>query len=124
MLLSHSCSRGIGLDLTRRLLESSENFVIATARNPAKATALQALKHSAKGTLAVIKLDVADTDAIVRSVLEVKAILGDRGLDYLVNNAAVVCHLRILRMWVLLTMTIQTEPGDRHPFHYEHRGLG
>ncbi len=38
----------------------------------------------------MIKLDVDDDDAIVRSVEEVKAILGDRGLDYVVNNAAVV----------------------------------
>ena len=88
------------MDLTRRLLESSENFVIATARDPAKAIALQALKQSAKCTLAVIKLDVDDTDAIVRSVEEVKAILGDRGLDYLVNNAAVVGLLRLSRMLV------------------------
>ena len=100
MHLYYSCSRGIGLDLTRRLLELSQNFVIATARNPAKATALQALKQSARGTLFVIKLDVADTDAIVRSVEEVKAILGDRGLDYLVNNAAVVCLLGLFRMLV------------------------
>ncbi len=38
----------------------------------------------------MLKLDVDDEDAIVSSVEEVKAILGDRGLDYLVNNAAVV----------------------------------
>ncbi|RPD60394.1 C-factor [Lentinus tigrinus ALCF2SS1-7] len=83
------CSRGIGLDLTKRLLESSENFIIAAVRNPEKATALQALTLSGKGTLIVIKLDVDNADAIIRSVEEVKAILGDRGLDYLINNAAV-----------------------------------
>ncbi|KAI0715864.1 C-factor [Cerioporus squamosus] len=85
------CSRGIGLELTKRLVESpdSEHFVIATARNPEKATVLQALMESAKGALAIIKLDVNDTDAIVRSVEEVKGILGNRGLDYLVNNAAI-----------------------------------
>ncbi|RDX52109.1 C-factor [Lentinus brumalis] len=83
------CSRGIGLELTKRLLESPENFVIATARYPSKATALQALAQSARGTTKVLKLDVDDEDAIVSSVEEVKAILGDRGLDYLVNNAAV-----------------------------------
>ncbi|KAI0746454.1 C-factor [Daedaleopsis nitida] len=83
------CSRGIGLGITKQLLESPANFIIATARDPAKATALQELKSTAKGTLHVITLDVDQDDGILRSYEEVKAILGDNGLDYLVNNAAV-----------------------------------
>ncbi|KAH9848823.1 NAD-P-binding protein [Lenzites betulinus] len=82
-------SRGIGLELTRQLLEDPANFIIATCRSPAKATALQALKDAAKGTLHILTLDVDDTDAIRNSVKEVEPLLGDRGLDYLVNNAAV-----------------------------------
>ncbi|KAI0715865.1 C-factor [Cerioporus squamosus] len=83
------CSRGIGLELAKQLLESPSNFIIGTARDPAKATALQSLKDTARGTLEVIQLDVDDTNGIERSVEVVKAILGDRGLDYLVNNAAI-----------------------------------
>ncbi|KAJ3002842.1 hypothetical protein NUW54_g5627 [Trametes sanguinea] len=83
------CSRGIGLGLTRKLLEDPANFIIATCRNPEKAVALEALKESAKGTLHIVKLDVDDLDGIRNSVKEVSEILGDRGLDYLVNNAAV-----------------------------------
>ncbi len=88
--LTARCSRGIGLELTRQLLESPANFIIATARDPTKATALQGLKETARGTLRVIQLDVDDEHGIERSYDEVVSILGDRGLDYLVNNAAVV----------------------------------
>ncbi|KAI0641278.1 NAD-P-binding protein [Trametes meyenii] len=84
------CSRGIGLGLTERLLQDPTNLIIATCRNPSKATALHDLKDNAKGTLHVVQLDVDDMDAIRRSVDDVQAILGpERGLDYLVNNAAV-----------------------------------
>ncbi|KAI0779262.1 C-factor [Fomes fomentarius] len=83
------CSRGIGLELTKQLLESPANFIIATVRDPAKATALQGLSDTARGTLRVIQLDVDDEHGIERSYDEVVSILGDRGLDYLVNNAAV-----------------------------------
>ncbi|OSC97327.1 NAD-P-binding protein [Trametes coccinea BRFM310] len=83
------CSRGIGLGLTRKLLEDPANFIIATCRNPEKAVDLEALKDTAKGTLHILKLDVDDLDGIRNSVKEVSEILGDRGLDYLVNNAAV-----------------------------------
>ncbi|KAI8978296.1 NAD-P-binding protein [Trametes punicea] len=83
------CSRGIGLGLTKELLKNPANFIIATCRNPEKAAALHALKGTAKGTLHVLKLDVDDLEDIRQSVEQVAQILGDRGLDYLVNNAAV-----------------------------------
>ena len=83
-------SRGIGLELVRQILAVPSNFVIATCRTPDKATALHALKESAKGTLHVLPLDTSDkasTDAVVKPVEE---LLGSRGLDYLINNAAMV----------------------------------
>ncbi len=88
--LVSSCSRGIGLELAKQLLESPSNFIIGTVRDPVKATALQALKETARGTLEVIQLDVDDPNGIERSVEEVTTILGERGLDYLINNAAIV----------------------------------
>ncbi|KAI0628096.1 NAD-P-binding protein [Trametes polyzona] len=82
-------SRGIGLGLVEQLLQDPANFIIATCRTPEKATALAALKDTARGTLHIVKLDVDDLEGIKKSVHEVSEILGDRGLDYLVNNAAV-----------------------------------
>ncbi|KAI0325669.1 NAD-P-binding protein [Cubamyces sp. BRFM 1775] len=83
------CSRGIGLGLTEQLLRDPANFIIASCRTPEKATALKALKDTAKGTLHIVKLDVDDLEGLKNSVNEVSQILGDKGLDYLVNNAAV-----------------------------------
>ncbi|KAH9848800.1 C-factor [Lenzites betulinus] len=82
-------SRGIGLELVKQLLANSSNTVIATCRTPDKAAALHALKDSARGTLHVVALDVADEASIESSRKAVEAILGSKGLDYLYNNAAI-----------------------------------
>ena len=95
--LDHSqsgrCSRGIGLGLTKQLLESPHNYIIATCRDPSKATALNELQNTAKGRLRVIRLDVDVQESMLQSVEEVSALVGERGLDYLVNNAAIVSDI-------------------------------
>ncbi|GBE88922.1 C-factor [Sparassis latifolia] len=82
-------SRGIGLEIVSQLVADPANIVIATCRNPAGATALSSLQDTAKGVLYILPLDVASEASIRASVSPVAAILGDRGLDYLYNNAAV-----------------------------------
>ncbi|OSX61340.1 hypothetical protein POSPLADRAFT_1146187, partial [Postia placenta MAD-698-R-SB12] len=82
-------SRGLGLEIVRQLIRSPANLVIATCRNPANATALQALKSDAKGPLHIIPLDVSDPNSIRSSVKTVGDILGEQGLDYLYNNAGI-----------------------------------
>ncbi|EIW54648.1 NAD-P-binding protein [Trametes versicolor FP-101664 SS1] len=82
-------NRGIGLEIVRQLLASPTNLVVAGVRTPKKATALLDLKSTAKGTLNVIKLDVGDFDSVRASAKNIEAILGDTGLDYLINNAGV-----------------------------------
>lgn len=85
-------SRGIGLELVRQLVSNPNNFVVATCREPSRASKLHALKESAKGQLHVVALDVSSEASIRGSVAEVSQILGGRGLDYLYNNAAVVSY--------------------------------
>lgn len=85
-----SANRGNGFELVKQLLAPPSNLVVATCRNPDKATALSDLKTSAKGMLRTIELDVTDFANVRASAKEVETILGDIGLDYLVNNAAVV----------------------------------
>lgn len=75
----------------RQLLASPTNLVVATARAPEKATALHDLRKTAKGTLHIIKLDISDFDSIRASAKDLQVILGETGLDYLINNAAIVC---------------------------------
>ena len=83
-------SRGIGLELVRQLVSNPSNIVVATCREPSRASKLHALKDGAKGQLHVVALDVSSESSIRGSVAEVSRILGDRGLDYLYNNAAIV----------------------------------
>ncbi|KAM5543514.1 hypothetical protein V8D89_002765 [Ganoderma adspersum] len=82
-------SRGIGLELTKQLLQSPGNVVLATCRNPSKADALQALTASSGGRLHVLPLDVDDTDSIASAVQAAEKIVGDKGIDYLINNAGI-----------------------------------
>ncbi|KAI0083640.1 C-factor [Irpex rosettiformis] len=82
-------SRGIGLEFVRQLVAEPTNLVIATCRTPDKATELNDLKSGAKGELHILPLDTSSMEAIEGVVGHVQGILGDRGLDYLINNAAV-----------------------------------
>lgn len=86
----HRTSRGIGFELVRQLVSNPNNIVVATCREPSRASKLHALKDSAKEQLYIVALDVSSEASIRGSVAEVSRILGDRGLDYLYNNAAVV----------------------------------
>ena len=109
-------SRGIGLELVRQLLASPQNLVVATCRTPDTATALHALKDSAKGTLHVLKLDTSDKNSMDGVVGPLSEVLGEQGLDYLVNNAAIVrthparCRIRRQADCAMCTFT---EPRGR-----------
>ena len=91
-------NRGIGLELTRQLLEVSSNTVITACRSPSKADALQALSHSAKGTLHIVQasLEVTDRDSVRAVAAEVAPLVGEHGIDYLINNVGAVRRSAIL----------------------------
>ncbi|EJF58336.1 NAD(P)-binding protein [Dichomitus squalens LYAD-421 SS1] len=83
-------SRGIGLELTKQLLQSPHNVVVAACRNPGKADSLQSLTTSAGGRLYIVRLDVTDTQTIKDAAQETAKIVGEKGIDYLINNAGIV----------------------------------
>jgi len=83
--LISGAGRGIGLQLTRLVLERGDE-VLAGVRDPAKAAALESLRGQAGGRLQVLALDVADETSIAAA----KARVGDRPIDVLVNNAGVI----------------------------------
>ncbi|TDL20424.1 NAD-P-binding protein, partial [Rickenella mellea] len=83
-------SRGIGLEIVRQLLLDNRNIVFATCRTPSSAKDLNLLNSSAKGQLHLVQLDINDESSIDSAVLECKRILGDGGLDYLLNNAGIM----------------------------------
>ncbi|KAI0816811.1 C-signal [Trametes gibbosa] len=83
-------SRGIGFEIVRQLLGSPENVVVAACRTPEKAFKLAELqKTAAPGALHIIQLDMSDFESIRASAVPLGTILGEMGLDYLVNNAAI-----------------------------------
>ncbi|KAH9853209.1 NAD-P-binding protein [Lenzites betulinus] len=86
----NSANRGIGLEIVRQLLESPNNLVVATSRKPESSPALSDLKKTAKGTLHIVQLDIGDFDNIRALPKKLEPILGEGGLDYLINNAAML----------------------------------
>ncbi|KAH9836044.1 NAD-P-binding protein [Rhodofomes roseus] len=83
-------SRGLGLELVRQLIATS-NTVIAACRNPSSASQLQALEPTG-AELHIIQLDVSSEESIRASVGKVEAVLNGRGLDYLYNNAGILAQ--------------------------------
>lgn len=75
-------SRGLGLDLTRQLLDAGES-VAATTRSADRL--LDALGDAPTDRLLPLELDLADGDAVARAVAQAVERFG--GLDVVVNNA-------------------------------------
>ena len=83
-------NRGLGLETARQLLARGDR-VVATCRQPGKATALNALAGEYPGRLHVLPLDVAEPASHAELVRELPLVLGAQGrLDMLVNNAGVL----------------------------------
>jgi len=76
-------SRGLGLELTSHLLAAGHH-VVATCRDPEKASALAAASNS--GALEIQPLDVASPESCER----LSDALAQRPIDVLVNNAGIM----------------------------------
>lgn len=77
-------NRGIGLELVRQYANAGWR-VLATCRNPDKATALHEIESAHPGTVVVERLDVADFDQIDA----LAARYADHSIDVLISNAGV-----------------------------------
>ncbi|XP_039594026.1 C-factor-like [Polypterus senegalus] len=84
-------SRGIGLHLVETLMKSSSRprMVIATARDRSRAKELNRLAES-HPDLHIVTLDVTNKDDIEAAFKEVESLVGDKGLNCLVNNAGIL----------------------------------
>lgn len=83
--------RGLGLEMVRVLSQkpaSEVSTVFATIRS-APTPALQEIISQSQGRVIVVQLEVSDTASIAAAASEVKEKLNGRGLDVLINNAAV-----------------------------------
>ena len=82
-------NRGLGLEFVRQRLARGDH-VVATARHPGRATALNALAGEHPGRLHVLPLDVASGKSRQELAHELPLVLGDEALDLLINNAGVL----------------------------------
>ncbi|VDM82695.1 unnamed protein product, partial [Strongylus vulgaris] len=80
--------RGIGLGLVREFLKvNSVKHVIAGALNPDSAKDLEAITDN---RLHIVKIDIENDQSIKDACAQVEKIVGDSGLNLLVNNAGVL----------------------------------
>lgn len=63
------CSRGLGLEFVKQILETTESHVVATARNPQKSDALTGLSKQYQNRLKLVTLDTEDESSIKVLVL-------------------------------------------------------
>ena len=82
-------NRGLGLELVRQLL-GRHCHVVATCRQPGKATALNTLSGEHPGRLHVLPLDVADPRSRAELVRELPLVTDEESLHLLINNAGVL----------------------------------
>ncbi|MDO5506189.1 MAG: SDR family oxidoreductase [Pseudoxanthomonas suwonensis] len=83
-------NRGLGLEFVRQLLAAGSH-VVATAREPGKANALNGLVAEHPGRLHVLPLDVAEARSRAELVRELPLVIGEAGrIDLLLLNAGVL----------------------------------
>jgi len=80
-------SRGIGLELARQASSSPDAIVFAAVRHPEGATDLKAIKPS--GKIHIVKVDTTSEESINAAAKEIEGLLDGKGIDYLLNNAAI-----------------------------------
>jgi len=87
-VLVTGANRGLGLELVHQLLAAPAppRHIIATYRAPATATKLLELAE-AEPSVTAVQLDVTDTAALPGLVARVAEVVGEDGLNLLINNA-------------------------------------
>ena len=82
-------SRGLGFEIVKQLVVSKDvGTILATSRDTKPSPVLQSL-ISSHPHVHYISLDVNDTASIESAVSAAAKVLGDSGLDVLINNAGI-----------------------------------
>ena len=86
-VLITGANRGIGLELTRQLLQRDDVHIFATCRTPERADELKALAERDPGQVNVLQLDISDESSVSAAVKLIATEV--RALDLLINNAGI-----------------------------------
>ena len=83
-------SRGLGLQFVKHILaqKSLPSILIAACRDPTKADELQSLAKT-NDCLKLVTLDVTNDSNIEEAFAQTKTLVGDNGLNLLINNAGI-----------------------------------
>ncbi|KAL7899503.1 short chain oxidoreductase [Trichoderma sp. SZMC 28014] len=87
------CSRGIGLATASHLASLSKDnvsIIFATARS--HSSALDKLVQDSAGRVIFLNIETTNKTSVSAAATEVEKILGDRGLDVLINNAGITAY--------------------------------
>ena len=89
-VLITGANRGIGLELVRQVLTTTHaKHVIATTRQSSHPE-LDQLKDKHPNRLHVLQLEGTNYNSFPQFVKQVEAIVGDQGLDTVINNAGII----------------------------------
>ncbi|KAK4337010.1 hypothetical protein RND71_043965 [Anisodus tanguticus] len=91
-VLITGANRGIGLEFVKQFIKlgsNNVNYIIASCRNPEKASELNDLAK-VNENLNILKLDVKDYSKYNEFYNNLFSIVGDKGLDLLINNAGIL----------------------------------
>uniref|UniRef100_A0A8C2KXD0 C-factor n=1 Tax=Cyprinus carpio TaxID=7962 RepID=A0A8C2KXD0_CYPCA len=95
-ILITGANRGLGLEIVKQLSENSfpKQHIFATCRDPdgPKSEALRELVKKHPSAITIIRLDANDLSSVKESAKEVGSLLGNNGLNLLVNNAGIVAN--------------------------------
>ncbi|XP_072299318.1 C-signal-like isoform X3 [Eucyclogobius newberryi] len=95
-VLITGANRGLGLEMVKQMLETQRplSLLFACCRDPdgPKAEGLRALAKKHPDIIKVICMDTADRSSIKRSAQQVGSLLGEKGLNLIINNAAILTH--------------------------------
>ncbi|KAF8771535.1 putative oxidoreductase C663.06c like protein [Argiope bruennichi] len=92
-VLVTGANRGIGLEFVKQLINLSKppRLLFATYRDRSNIQALETIRDSSQQTqILLIKMDVTKTKEIEDARKIVEDMVGDKGLDLLINNAGVL----------------------------------
>ncbi|KAK7881471.1 hypothetical protein WMY93_029880 [Mugilogobius chulae] len=99
-VLITGANRGIGLELVRQITQTHRELtkVFACCRDPhgAKAQELRALAEKYPDIIMVLQMDVADPKSIHQAAVQVGSVVGNAGLNLIINNAAVMFRCSVL----------------------------
>ncbi|XP_065119442.1 C-signal-like [Paramisgurnus dabryanus] len=96
-------NRGLGLEMVKQLLEAHCSKIFAGCRDPdgPNSESLRELANKHPSIVNLVRIDIADPRSIKESAEKVSSLLGNGGLNLLVNNAAVLPRKS------MLTATVQ-----------------